>query len=611
MNNKTTMRGPKKNGVFDTRKQELPSVHEVADFFLYTEHVSPFIQEGDKEPSWDGSLYLYYSNLRTQTNCYGKISVQVKGEDVQSLTTSNSITYQVRVSDLKAYLKEGTAYFVVQVAGYKQTKIFYHLFHPIEIKKILAKKGGKVKRSIQFDAMPVDFKIMDAAMIEFWANCKKQISYVDGNILQFEDLKVRPIKKINFVAAGYDNSIGFQDFLTRKDIYIYAETDDNLRNSVPIGSHPVRFAFTRDINEPVSVNGVTYFDSYKNTLDRDFITLSVGDCFTISFKKDLKGETNVNFHTKLTNLKDVIHQCSFIMDILKYKGLTFGTQFIHINYSAQDIVDDLSRKLPLWKAIQESLDKLGVNTPLDLSKINEQDGRILDALMLSVLGQRPVAVEGVQNGILDLKVANLRLLLSAYPVGDDNYLLDTFFSKNVRLHTKPEETGEIYESCIFSMLGISGYLVYDNIDYINCTSFYEDVRDNNPYIYEYANFDLLSMIGAVDQMRLETDRHKKTMQMAKSLANWIYSNDSDSNNKLNHHINILQLKKREQLMDDNDRKYLRVQLKETSNSSAIKAAICLLLDNQEMFEMYYDQMSPEDQKAFDDYPICKWRKKLY
>lgn len=43
----------------NSRQIELLSTSKIKEIFARCNNLSPFIQEGDKEPAWDGFIYLY------------------------------------------------------------------------------------------------------------------------------------------------------------------------------------------------------------------------------------------------------------------------------------------------------------------------------------------------------------------------------------------------------------------------------------------------------------------------------------------------------------------------------------------------------------------------
>ena len=93
-----------------------------------TDVLSPFINEGDKEPSWDGNVYIY-SNKDKKKEGIKKVPVQVKGKQ-QDDFSKEMIKYPVTVIDLENYLNDdGVVFFVVYIGkNGVDTKIYYSNF---------------------------------------------------------------------------------------------------------------------------------------------------------------------------------------------------------------------------------------------------------------------------------------------------------------------------------------------------------------------------------------------------------------------------------------------------------------------------------------------------
>ena len=99
----------------------------VTTYISKTDCLSPFISEGDKEPSWDGNIYLFGSSQKRKDDFIGRVSVQVKGKYLKKLIDKSKYKYHVDISDLRNYELYGTAYFVVLINEKKDT--FLSLIH--------------------------------------------------------------------------------------------------------------------------------------------------------------------------------------------------------------------------------------------------------------------------------------------------------------------------------------------------------------------------------------------------------------------------------------------------------------------------------------------------
>lgn len=87
------------------------AVNAVETEILKSRRLSPHISRCDKEPIWDGSIYLNGLNGAEKE----RIPVQVKGKTVNEIPKRT--TFQVEVSHLKSFLKDGgVLFFVVYIS---------------------------------------------------------------------------------------------------------------------------------------------------------------------------------------------------------------------------------------------------------------------------------------------------------------------------------------------------------------------------------------------------------------------------------------------------------------------------------------------------------------
>ena len=102
-----------------------------------SDFLSPYINSNDKTPLWDGNIYIYNNNSKTNNSFEGKIDVQIKGRQVNSFKDNN--TYQFDVETLRGYQKEikGTLLLVVDFMNIDNYKIYYCNLLPVDLYQIL------------------------------------------------------------------------------------------------------------------------------------------------------------------------------------------------------------------------------------------------------------------------------------------------------------------------------------------------------------------------------------------------------------------------------------------------------------------------------------------
>ena len=104
-----------------------------------TDYALSFLSSKDKEPTWDGHIYLYSKsgNNHKKKDLISRIPVQVKGRWIKSNCKKKSTTfkYSVDKSDLQNFLNEGgTLFFVVCFdRDGNNEQIYYKEFLPYDL----------------------------------------------------------------------------------------------------------------------------------------------------------------------------------------------------------------------------------------------------------------------------------------------------------------------------------------------------------------------------------------------------------------------------------------------------------------------------------------------
>ena len=93
---------------------------------LKCRYLDPFINDNDKEPSWDGYVNIHSLPTKTKQTFVGKVPVQVKGHYCENFD-EDSITFDAEVADLKNYAHDGgVLYFVVYISQYGAASRIYY-----------------------------------------------------------------------------------------------------------------------------------------------------------------------------------------------------------------------------------------------------------------------------------------------------------------------------------------------------------------------------------------------------------------------------------------------------------------------------------------------------
>jgi len=143
-----------------------------------TDVLDPFVNDGDKEPSWDGNIYIYTDKRKTKKGIK-KVPVQVKGEVRKKLPSQKPPKYSVSLMDLENWLNDGGVFlFVVLISENGDEKnIYYNALLPIKIRHLIKISQGKKKKSISLTKFPNDNLQKVSIFLNFYDHMQKQTSY--------------------------------------------------------------------------------------------------------------------------------------------------------------------------------------------------------------------------------------------------------------------------------------------------------------------------------------------------------------------------------------------------------------------------------------------------
>ena len=130
---------------------ETLAIDAVRDSITATEILDQFIADNDKEPSWDGFIYVYKGKHHCNENFTGRVPVQVKGKLVKDMSKSQ-ISYSIDVSHLVSYKNDvGAILFVVYINrdNLYDRKIYYETLTPVKIINYFKQINNQKNKSLK------------------------------------------------------------------------------------------------------------------------------------------------------------------------------------------------------------------------------------------------------------------------------------------------------------------------------------------------------------------------------------------------------------------------------------------------------------------------------
>ena len=243
-----------------------------------TDRLSSFINSGDKEPCWDGHIYIHEDGKKTKKHIK-KVATQVKGKAVRPRQVNRTISYSISYDDLHAYMMNGgTMFFVVYLDDESGDllQVYYTELLPIKIKKLLQVKKGTY--SVKFRKFPTDKLKKTELLLNFYENAIKQASFAGKDIPTIDEFATQGVlESLSIHCTGLGSSGSHSMISQRMDgqpLTVYA----NIKG----GSAPIPVEYFDSIHDvtmnsradvPISIEGRCFYDGYQVVTSTNEIVL--------------------------------------------------------------------------------------------------------------------------------------------------------------------------------------------------------------------------------------------------------------------------------------------------------------------------------------------------
>lgn len=583
------------------------------DYILDSKVISPFLNENDKEPCWDGHLFVYSDSSKSKQYLSGRVPVQIKGTIVKRFITKK-YKFSVDVSDLKAYKTEPTIYIVCQQKEHsKERMLFYRFFLPETVKNILKGKESQGSIRVLFHEMPQEVVEFENRIKVFMGDRKKQLSFVDSKPFTLDDAKRKHITSFTFLAPNANmNTMELMSYLSSHPSFLYAKIDDSLGIEVPISGGPMSFMFRNEITANISVNDKVYFNRYFKEIKDGKTVISIGNFITLTIiqeGKDGAKRLDYKFESNTSSLHDRIIEAEFIKDVHQYGCFSIGDLKLEVPINDQKYVESNNAELQNWLELRNLFRKLNVTKDLSINDLTEKDNEHFNILVKTILKGQTLGLNVQEDTVVNLQVGNLKLLLWASPNKDGSCSVGDFFDGHISVvhqinnGTKVKVTpfsylqkDNLWESC-------------DNIPFNDITDYYNEIRSLHKHIYDIANYDILFMLKAYDAIdNKDSERGKDLLKASLKLCQWLQKHNPDPDKEVIYRLNYLQIIKRERQFSTEELGYLNYVINSEDIRPNVKVGACLLAEAKEEFQSMYDQCNDQERQEIEGFPIWHFKR---
>lgn len=585
------------------------AISYLSDEIRLTERLAPYISENDKEPSWDGNIYIYSNSSNfSKENIIGKVSVQVKGKQEKSKNLKKTkISYPVEIIDLKNYLKGGgVIFFVVLIdeENFRNRKIYYADLTPVKLKIELEKVKNQITKSIKFKEFPLDNQRKVSIFLNCYENIKKQISFSDIPLLAVDELNKNNIEEIVIPFISVNREMP-QETLLHSDIYLYAK----VKNSFIL--HPVKMLIDElEIHEEqkinISIDDKKYYTSIKVIRKEEKIKFLIGESFTITIEGNKIAKLNYKNSDKVRVLaKDL----EFMLYQIEKGYFLFNEKKIEIDYKKMDFsnfnIEEQKRDLKKVKDIVKLLDKLNCSEDLNLSEIKQKGWIQLNYLIKAFVYNE--LIEGLKEPIISVKLFNighLKFIICIKKEKNGKYQLLDFFKEEFLVEIKTKN-GKFFQISQYLLLKKEDLYLANNIKYNVLLSSFKKIKRYKETIGLINNF-LLNLILAYDKTKKED-----LILTAKEFSKWISSEFTEE--ELSYSIKILnnfQIIKRLRNLTEQEKEKIYEILEDKNINNEIRFGSYVLLGQKAIAKRYFEKLGEERKKEFINYPLYNLWKEL-
>lgn len=551
--------------------------------------MNELLKEDDKEPSWDGDIFVYSNEDLKVENIIYKIPTQVKGKNDESLLNRTRITYPVEYKNLRNYFNNGgVCYFVIAISDDgERTTIFYNALTPIKLQALL--KGTEKKESNQKKSVPLnrlknsDKNELCRVLMQFGHDSGEQgAKELVRKAISLEDMgKIDSIRATTFASNG----VSIIQEMTRGEACLFGHLKD--------ADIWLPFAYDTQMqmelvawmkwDEPFKIDDKIYYEKFE-------IRKNADETFSIRLSENLvinTAERNFNFEA-LTELDQVIKDIQFL------EALPYGRAFYVGNdklceYRDVCLNDQFQQKLNLFKELQLAVDKFDIKLNKDFKNFTDKDWKAVEELLKIYQGK----IVPKNDNAWHMWWWQGRVTPFFLCIDPDGELCveNGICFKHIKISVGTKDEKYIVPSFILIKRDVWKKL-YD----VDETLLLEELDKGEFNKVTEGDFTQLfiELLSAYDVVQDE-----KYYNVAKSISDRLIEIDSDAAYLK---INKLQLIKRKRNLTEDEQQELE-RIESDTDDTKVVCAANILLENRRKAKKKLDEMSDEDKELFMTFPI--------
>ena len=411
----------------DSKSIEELGVGEVKRYFNFSSTISPEIPTGDKAPVWDGTLMLYSAKGKnTNSSLIGEIRTQVKATCNATIPYSTA-KYKVKVEDINIYQKNlGVVYFLVYINPKTQeTKIFYSLLAPVELKRYITMANGRKTISIELKALPSLSNEIEDQFLDFYYDCKRQANFSQPIFL--EDIENDIDNLTIYFTHNCKNRLELLRYITTNKHFIYATfKGDPTKTPHPLGDRRYELREHEEIDLNISVGNKTYYDRCIFEMVNGETFIVVKDVLSFPLPLDVLEKPftgKIDIKTSFQTLSQKIHSLEFLNDIIKHESFSVGGLTMDVSGIGKSDMANIQNDLKGAVNLKKVFDILHVSEELNISNLTNNEIRNINFLINYFLFHKEDLMPNITPPqLVKMDISNISILFFVDEKEDDKKL---------------------------------------------------------------------------------------------------------------------------------------------------------------------------------------------
>ena len=576
----------------DSTQTEQLAVAHIIEVFSSCKRICPYINIGDKEPLWDGSLFLYDSDEHNNDTLCGRVPCQVKGRAVSA--DPERVSFYLTKEAISNYLRDGGVLFFLVYVDNMLKPSYWAKLTPLKLRQYLKnlEKSGNKGTSVEFSRLPQGLVRCEAETFDFYQHCQLQKAPPVGvdQLTKFGN---------HFRLFGVSRNGEYPIVSMSKGFhYIYlCDEKDNITNVV--GDSEFSLQLYKAIDDRILIGSKEFMLPIKMVVSTGAVCLEVGDFLRVDLTSQEGKERKITF--SVDSIKGVRQRATAFQVLLaldessefSFPSLPsiISCETIRIQEEMREAIQgELSNMLKVVKL----LDRLHITSDLDLNSLLKKDLEELNTLYQAIMENKMVNLNlsGHDVRITNINIGKLKILVWLIKDKNGYYVRDFFSPIEQDIIASDSESGEVFSISRFSVLEAKDYMYTSNIDWTLIPSDFKNLRIDVPGVVHCVNKVLLNLLTAYDKVG-----RKESLQAALRLSNWLMETINDAPESIMLRINNLQTIKRIRQLSEDELQEITRYSEDPDASLELKYCCNLLLDDQRRAKLHFTSL-PKDKQAF-------------